>query len=124
MEHEIQELLKKDAIKQTSHSQNQFMNNIFLEEKKNGPYRPVINLKQLNQFLLYHHFKMKGLIQVTDVLTEKDFLVKLDLVDTYFSSPLHKEQQEMCFPSGKGSFSSSYAFVLGWVQHHNFLQNF
>ena len=60
MEHEIQELLKKGAIKQTSHSQIPFTGNISLKEKKEGRYRLLVNLQQLNQFLPISLFQNGG----------------------------------------------------------------
>ena len=60
MEHEIQELLKKGAIKQTSHSQIPFTSNIFLKEKKEGRYWLLVNLQQLNQFLPISLFQNGG----------------------------------------------------------------
>ena len=116
----------------------------------------MINLKQLNQFLPYHHFKMGSLNQVKELLREKNFIVKLTAQKMKFSikdffskcdqirrklriwSHLLKkslmenfifyavtgppryifqysqEKQEICF-------SSSFAFVSGWVQYRKFL---
>ena len=43
---EIENMLSKGAIKQVSSSPGQMLNNIFLREKKNGTFRPIINLKK------------------------------------------------------------------------------
>ena len=45
---EIKSLLDKGAIEETQHSEGQFISNIFLREKKNGKFRTIINLKDLN----------------------------------------------------------------------------
>ena len=41
-------------------SRKTFLSNIFTVPKKNGDLRLVINLKDLNQFLAFHHFKMES----------------------------------------------------------------
>ena len=65
VEKQIKEMFEKGAIKNVSehkdqHAQNQFLSNLFLV-KKGGGYRLVINLKTLNQFVPYMHFKMESL---------------------------------------------------------------
>ena len=55
---EIDSMLQKEAICQTSHLKEEFFSNEFLLGKKGGGNRPVINLKHLNQFIPYQHFIM------------------------------------------------------------------
>ena len=85
---EIQAMLRKDAIRQVEKSQ--FLSPIFLVEKKDSGYRPVINLKKRNQKIPYIHFKIKGLSLLKKLLQKGDFLCKLDLKDAYFAVALHK----------------------------------
>ena len=61
VEKKIQELLRKGAITHTNHRKNEFVDNAFLRKKKDGRYRSAINLKLLNQFLEYYHFKTESL---------------------------------------------------------------
>ena len=91
VEQEIQELLRKGAITCINHCKSKFVSNLLLREKNDGRYRPIINLKSLNQFLPYHGFKMEGLKQVKEVLNRGNLIAKLDLQDAYFSVPLHRE---------------------------------
>ena len=76
------------------HSKNEFIGNMFLRQKKDGRYPPVITLKHLNQFLPYHNFKMEGLKQVKELLAEGDFMVKLDLQDI-FQHPFSRGNHEI-----------------------------
>ena len=39
--------------------------------------RPVINLKDLNQFVKTEHFNMKGLYILPDLLQAQDWMVKM-----------------------------------------------
>ena len=86
---EIMEMLDKGAIKKVEHQfPDQFLSNILLVKKKDGGNRPCINLKALNKFIPYKHFKMEGLHCLKYLLEENDFLCKIDLKDAYFSVPL------------------------------------
>ena len=42
----------------------QFISPLFTVSKKGGGHRPVINLKELNHFVEYQHFKMEGTVFV------------------------------------------------------------
>ena len=57
---EIETMLRKGAISQIDHAQEQLISSLFLVEKKYGGQRPVINLKNLNFFVPYEHFKMES----------------------------------------------------------------
>ena len=87
---EVTELLSKGAIVPVTNEKNQFLSNLFLVPKKDGKQRPVINLKQLNQFIPYQHFKMEGLHCLKDLLRQNDYMRKVDLKDAYYSVPLKK----------------------------------
>ncbi|XP_070550151.1 uncharacterized protein [Ptychodera flava] len=65
-------MLKKGAIETTFSQEGDFQSQIFIVPKKDGSYRPVINLKLLNQFIPYKHFKMEGLHMLKDLLREGD----------------------------------------------------
>ena len=62
---EIENLLKNVAIEKVhmkkASAKSQFVSNIFLVKKKDEGNRPVISLKNLNQYILHHHFKMESL---------------------------------------------------------------
>ena len=62
----VEKFLVKGAIRRASFDPNQFLLNLFTIPKKGGELRPVINLKPLNHFLEYHHFKMEGLTSLLD----------------------------------------------------------
>lgn len=78
---EVSELLRKGAIVPASLHPQGFLSNIFLVEKQDGGYRPVINLRELNIWLVYRHFKMEGIHLLRDLLQDKDWMVRLDLKD-------------------------------------------
>ena len=73
----------------------EFLSSLFLISKKGGGNRPVINLKDLNWFIPYKHFKMEGLHCLKYVLEKGDYMCKVDLKDAYFSVPLHKDSRTL-----------------------------
>ena len=61
------------------HREGEYMSNLILVEKRKRSHHQVINLKNLNKFALYEHFKMECLNSL-----------KCLLKDVYFSVLLHK----------------------------------
>ena len=53
--------------------------------KKTGDFRPVINLKPLNQLEQRIHFKMENIQMAMNFVSLGDSMVSLDLKDAYFS---------------------------------------
>ena len=56
--------------------------------------RLVINLKQLNQFIPYQHFKIEGLLCLKEVLLEVDYMCQLYLKVVCFYVPLNKKSRK------------------------------
>ena len=71
---EIQMLLKKKTITLETPVEGQLISYPVLIPKKSGELRPIINIRPLNNFVLYQHFKMEGvnLHVVTDLLNLGD----------------------------------------------------
>lgn len=82
---EIEKLLRKGAIEKVDPVEGQFISNIFLVPKKDGSLRLVINLKQLNFFVEYQHFKQENISLAPDLIQKDDYLTSIDLCDAYFS---------------------------------------
>ena len=61
IEAEISELLQKGALTNVIPDSDQYVSNLFLVPKRDGGSRPVINLKDLNEYLQYNHLKMEGI---------------------------------------------------------------
>ena len=74
-------MLREGAIQQVKSEPGEFLSNLFLVNKKDEGHRPIINLKFLNSFIPYQHFKMEGMHLIKDLLQEHDFLIKIDLKD-------------------------------------------
>ena len=63
MDKGIRSLQDKGAIHKTLVPDKEpgFVSSLFMITKKGGGQRPVINLKALNYFVEYSHFKMEGI---------------------------------------------------------------
>ena len=94
IEKEMKELEEKGAIKPVSPVQDQFLSNSLLVKKKDGGNHPVINLKNLNGFVDYQHFKMEDISTLKDLIQPNDWMIKLDLKDAYFCVPIHKDHRK------------------------------
>ena len=60
----IQKLLDKGVIVLCDREPNDFVSAVFIREKKDGFSISIINLKYLNEFVRYRHFKMESLTDV------------------------------------------------------------
>ena len=92
---EVKEMLEKGAISKVSHEEEKFLSEIFLVRKKDWGNKPVINLKNLNKFVPYQHFKMADLHYLKFLLQKGDYMCKIDLKDAYFSVPLSKKSRKL-----------------------------
>ena len=97
-------MLEKQAITVVQPGQEGCIYQIFLVPKKDGGYRPVVNLKALNKFIAEEHFKMESFHMVKDLVKPHDWLAKIDLKDAYFLVPMDPNHyqflQFQCLPFG------------------------
>ncbi|CAB4031124.1 Hypothetical predicted protein, partial [Paramuricea clavata] len=102
-----------------------FLSTLFVVPKKGGGHRPIFNLKQLNHFVQYEHFKMEGIHMLRDLLQPNDYMAKIDLKDVYFTIPIWKDHQKflrflwkdthwefMCLPFGLASAPRVFTKIL------------
>lgn len=68
---------------------NQYVSNIFVVPKPNGRFRPIINLKYLNYFVHFEHFKQETFKTVLDLIQENDYFTSIDMQNAYFSVSIH-----------------------------------
>ena len=55
---EVNKLLEKGVVVECEHEPVEYISPIFLREKTDGTQRLILNLKHLNKYLEYKHFKM------------------------------------------------------------------
>ena len=110
---EVTELLNKGVIKKTAHSKNEYVSPVFVRPKKDNKWRMILNLKQLNKNVEYHHFKMETLRNALALVTPNCFFCSLDLKDAYFSVHVNESSQEFLKFFWKGQLYTFTALPNG-----------
>ncbi|MDD9816660.1 MAG: reverse transcriptase domain-containing protein, partial [Gammaproteobacteria bacterium] len=93
MDKEIRDMLDKKAISKCWDREG-FFSSVFLVPKKDKGWRPIINLKALNQYLKVQHFKMETINNLRDILKKGDWMGKIDLKDAYLTVPISPQDQK------------------------------
>ena len=88
LDREIAELITKEAVEEVDFCQARFVSPMFIVPKKGGKWRPVLNLKSLNQYVSKAHFKLEDIRSLKDILHQGNFMAKLDLKEAYLSVPM------------------------------------
>ncbi len=70
------------------HSSPGYYSHLFLVPKKNGKYRPVIDLSPLNRGIQLEHFKMETQRSARDIILNGTWSVSIDLQDAYLHVPI------------------------------------
>lgn len=87
----ILNLENKNAVEIVQSQANQFVSDIVIVPKKDERHRPAINLRLLNHFLQYKHFKIEGLFMIRDLLYQEYYMYKIYLKDAYLTIPTHRD---------------------------------
>ena len=128
---EIQELLKKQAIEIVPPSKVAFHSTFFLTPKKNGEWRPILNLKRLNKFIQPPPFKTESLAAVLPELRNNWWAVTLDLKDAYLHVAIHHSSRRWlgfaydnqtyrfkCLPFGLSTAPRTFTRVVKVIAEH------
>ena len=90
----INRLLEKGAVERVSNPNTPgFYSRLFLVPKKDGAWRPIIDLSYLNTFIDIQSFKMETQMSVRASILPGHWGVSLDLSDAYFHVPIHASEK-------------------------------
>ncbi|KAK0417298.1 hypothetical protein QR680_012929 [Steinernema hermaphroditum] len=106
---EIEDLKQKGAIRKIARSEVRWLSSVFAIPKKDGSARPVVNLKPLNKYLESSHFKMESISSLRSLLTQGDFMIKIDMKGAFFGIPMAPSSQpylSICFADNYYCFTA------------------
>ena len=124
IEQEISDLLLNNVLKRCAHENGQFISPIFCVPKKDGKIRLILNLKQLNSFVAYHHFKMETIQSILAMITLNCWMASIDLNDAYYSVRIHPSCQRYLKFCYEGSLYAYTAYPNGLASCQGNLLNF
>lgn len=90
----VSDLLKKGVIEESTEEDGQFISNIFVWPKPNGKIRLILDLTELNKFLILQHFKLENLDTALWMVRENSFMSTIDLQDAYFAVKICGEDRK------------------------------
>ena len=91
---EVKKLLNKGVIVECSRETGDFASTVFTKQKKDGTFRTILNLKYLNEFVQYQHFKMESLLDAFKIVKPSAWMASIDLKDAFFTVPIHESHQK------------------------------
>ena len=83
---EAQKLLSKGVIVECSKETGDFVSAVITRQKKDSNFRTTLNLKYLNEFVQYQHFKMESFLD--------SWMESFDRKDAFFTVPIHEFHQK------------------------------
>ena len=91
---EILMFLHKRVIKHSVYEEGELISSVFLRLEKDGSYRMILNLKSLNQYVTYYHFKMDSIWTAVRMMTPGCYMASNDLKDACYSVHIDEQYQK------------------------------
>ena len=119
---EISDLLSKEVITESVHEHDEFFSTIFLRSKKDGMHCMILNLKSLNQYVTYYHFKMDTIHTAVEMMTPGCYMCSVGLKSAYYSVAIALSDQKYLKFSWR-SHTSLLVFQMVWHSVQEYSQN-
>ena len=94
IENEIEKLLQKEVIQICNRESGDYISNVFIRPKRDNTFRMILNLKNFNEHLTYHHFKMDTIHTAIPMIRPNCYMASIDLKDAYYSVPILVQDQK------------------------------
>ena len=88
---ELDKLLSKGVIEETTHLEGEFLSSILVRKKKDDSYRMILNLKDLNYSIEKKHFKMDTFLSAVNLVKQNCYMASVDLRDAYYTIAISAE---------------------------------
>uniref|UniRef100_A0A0C9RT30 TY3B-I_1 protein n=1 Tax=Fopius arisanus TaxID=64838 RepID=A0A0C9RT30_9HYME len=128
MSNQIQLLLSQNVLERPHNPGPSFISRMFLITKNNGEFRPIFDLRGLNQHVRTKKFKLISHHKIPDFLQDGDWLVRIDLSNAYYHIPVVRNHRSLLrlsyngelyqmtsLPFGLSSAPHTFAMVSNWV---------
>ena len=79
----MEEMLHKQIIRETGHETTEFFSRIFIVKMPDGGTTLILNLKELNEFVKYEHFKMDCIKTIINMVTRNCFMATIDRFERF-----------------------------------------
>lgn len=125
MDYEIEDMMSKNIIKLAVPEREEFVSPIFPVGKPNDKIRIILNLKELNRYVEYLHFKMDNIATILRCVTKNCYMTSIDLKQAYFTVKIDDDFQRYlkftwkgqlyqytCFPNGLASCPRKFTKIM------------
>ena len=75
-------------------SERGFFSSLGVVPKKDGGWRSIADLRELNQYVIPEHFKMEGLHMIKELVRRNDWMCKVDLKDACLTVAVHPDHTQ------------------------------
>ena len=113
MDNEVLSLLHKGVTTHSLHEQGEFISPIFLREKRDGSFRLILDLKNLDQYVEYNHFKMETVWTAISMMKPGWYIASIDIKDVYYCVPVDKEHRKYLKFMWKGTLYQFTSYPNG-----------
>lgn len=91
----VGEMLAQGVIERAEPADRMFVSHLFLRPKKDGDFRPILNLSKLNEYITYRHFKMEQLSTVMQLVHRGAWLASIDISQAYHSLEIREGDRDL-----------------------------
>ena len=110
---EIKILIQKNVLVSVPINSPGFYSNLFVVPKATGGFRPVIDLKALNQYIACPTFRMETALSIRQQLQVGEVTTSIDLADAYLHIPIAEELQPYLRIAAQGQVWQFKAMSFG-----------
>ena len=125
IDREVEDMLNNGIIRMSWPEVDEFVSPIFPVPKKDGTTRVILNLKEINTYIEYLHFKMDNIFTVLRCVTKNCYMAAIDLQHAYYSVKIDEDYQKYlkfywkdtlyqytCYPNGLGPCPRKFTKIM------------